>query len=63
IVGAHVALQPVWLQPVLAPHPCHHPPSLAAKRRVLQCVDPSVGGLRVALRILASTLGVQRNGF
>ena len=37
-------------------------PSFAAKRRVLQCVEPSVGGLRVALRILASTLGVQRNG-
>ena len=26
-------------------------PSLAARRRVLQCVLPSVGGVRVALRI------------
>ena len=67
IVGAHVALQPVRLQPVLVPHPRHQscatPLSLPARRRVLRCVLPSVGGLRVALRIFASTLGVHRNGF
>ncbi len=31
--------------------------------RVLRSVLPSVGGLRVALRIFASALVVQRHGF
>ena len=64
---SNVALQPV----IAAAGACSTPappsfadtPSLAAKRRVLQCVDPSVGGLRVALKIFAGTLGVQRNGY
>ena len=34
-------------------------PSLLANRRVLQCVDPSVGFLRVQFKIRASAFGVR----
>jgi hypothetical protein len=38
-------------------------PSRTPSRRVDQCVGPSVGGLRVQLKIRASTFGVSTRGF
>ena len=63
IVTGHVPLQPVRLDSSLLPDAVHQilaDTKRLASLRQLQCVDPSVGFLRVAFNTLARKPGVNR---
>lgn len=66
IVAGHVTLQSMRPKPASCQPPCTASllkPGAVASLRQLQCVEPSLGGLRVAARIPTRSLAVRTEGF